>query len=736
MPRVAVDFEGNVAGIDRSAKQAAQILTKFEAQAKSLSKSVNTAFATIGVGVSIAGFAGIIKANIDLADNLRDLSKSTGIAVGDLAGLNLAAKQSGTDLEALAQTVNKLSVNIGKDGEKFKALGITAKEPLDALAQLADVFVSIEDDQKRAAVAAVALGKSWQTAAPLLSEGGDAIRGMVADGKRLSGITDEMAEAADKFNDDLEVMNATLAGVGTALTGPVLDGFNQLIGQIKSATKDGLSLTGVLQGIINFAVQADTSTRGLIQSQRDFTAKKIEAMKNNGVIGGLIDDIAGNDINLEKNRLDALNKQLADYDAKQKSVAETAKQMQPPSATKLDAFIGGGGDGGGGKASKAVSDAQREAERAAREAQQHYDQATNSSKDFIRQIQDETAQVGLSESQQANFRAKQIAQTLANAGVREQDVLAFLNESAQVIAANERIKASEEAKQNAIAGAKEIQGIVKDYNKAVMAENDLTQLNYQLIGKSAAEKTRALETYQVELELKEKIAAINETLASQSDKTAAIEEARQVAELAKQDVGLKEVVAAHQEAADQTAAFWEQAARNAQDAMAEFLFDPFKDGAAGMVDNFANALRKMAANYLASELFSIGKNALAGFGSGGSGNPFNGTGPQLAFANSGGGAASGIASIFSSLLGSLASYDVGTPSVPKSGLAIIHKDEAIIPAKYNRQGVSPYGHGSSAVPIVQHITVGNNADKDMVKRAAGQGAREGLAAMNGAQRYR
>ena len=34
--------------------------------------------------------------------------------------------------------------------------------------------------------------------------------------------------------------------------------------------------------------------------------------------------------------------------------------------------------------------------------------------------------------------------------------------------------------------------------------------------------------------------------------------------------------------------FAEQAAKNMQDAFADFLFDPFKDGLGGMVDGFAS----------------------------------------------------------------------------------------------------------------------------------------------------
>jgi hypothetical protein len=133
----------------------------------------------LAAGYGADYFVGVIKGAIDAADNLNDLSKSTGLAIEQLSGLKLAAKQTGSDLEGTAAAMNKLSVNIGKDAEKFAALGVTAKDPLEAFKQLSDVFKNIEDPQLRAAVGAQALGKSWATAAPLLMEGSENIQAMI-----------------------------------------------------------------------------------------------------------------------------------------------------------------------------------------------------------------------------------------------------------------------------------------------------------------------------------------------------------------------------------------------------------------------------------------------------------------------------------------------------------------------------------------------------------------------------
>ncbi len=55
----------------------------------------------------------------------------------------------------------------------------------------------------------------------------------------------------------------------------------------------------------------------------------------------------------------------------------------------------------------------------------------------------------------------------------------------------------------------------------------------------------------------------------------------------------------------QWSTYADQAARNMQDAFADFLFDPFSEGLGGMVQGFAKALQKMAAQAAASQIFKM-----------------------------------------------------------------------------------------------------------------------------------
>ncbi|MFS6760696.1 hypothetical protein WHJ69_14585, partial [Staphylococcus aureus] len=62
--------------------------------------------------------------------------------------------------------------------------------------------------------------------------------------------------------------------------------------------------------------------------------------------------------------------------------------------------------------------------------------------------------------------------------------------------------------------------------------------------------------------------------------------------------------------------FGKQAARNLQDAFADFLFDPFEKGLEGMLAGFSNVLRRMAAEAAAQSILTnlFSKDGLGGVG--------------------------------------------------------------------------------------------------------------------------
>jgi hypothetical protein len=186
-------------------------------------------------------------------------------------------------------------------------------------------------------------------------------------------------------------------------------------------------------------------------------------------------------------------------------------------------------------------------------------------------------------------------------------------------------------------------------------------------------------------------------------------------------------------ATDMMEEFTQQAARNMQDAFADFLFDPFANGLDGMLAGFGKMLQRMIAEAVAADL----ANRIMGPSKNGKGGWLD-----LAFtaagAYFGGGAAAGATSPANISRGGsfTPSFDGGgfTGSGQRIGgvdgkggfNAILHPNERVVDFTKGQRA------GSPPINIVVNVASGTPAE---VKRAAGAGAREAVGAFSRAQRY-
>ena len=692
---VTVDFNahlGNIAGqVDRINEQ----LNRFQARAETTSSRVNKAFAAIGAGLSVAAVTAFVKSGIDAADALNDMSLKTGIAVEKLAGFQLATRQSGTDMEAFTSAANKLSVNIAKDGEAFKKLGIDAKDPAEAFLQLADVFSSIADPQQRAALAAIALGKSWQGMAPLLSLGGAELRKVITEGAKLSGITKEMAEQADIFNDTLELMHQRLSSVSLITGGSFASAFNNLYTSISNANEAGISWGNTINGIF-YAFAHIESFSGVagqldrVNKQIEVTEKKINVLQNNGAIGSLIDDLAGNDITLEKNRLDNLFKQqekLANQLKESLNPAASAKPPLGPSAKAVSDFIGGGDKAASEKHSAARKAALTDEQKAADQLQKSYESMLASLQKEI-DLRDKTSEV-------AQVEYEIISGSLKGLGPLQQQNLLGLAKEKDALERQEKQWAA----------------LVESANEYY----DLRQSNADLIKYGGIQE------------------GFDEALAKTQDqlKLGTITSDQAKAEFDKLGMAWNdEFIKPAKKGTDALSQFTIEASRNMQDAFASFLFDPFQGELTGMLDGFVTVLRKMAAEAAAAMIFDTLKKSGGGW-----------LDAIVSIAGTAVSAAAAKGEVFSG--GNIVPFATGgvvsrPTTFPMSGgrtglMGEAGYPEAIMPLARGADGkLGIRTGGGQGHTIIVNVNGGSAPD---VRRAAGQGAREALGLINGAGRY-
>ncbi len=227
-------MSANLARLASEMQQAKQIVGSATASMEANVASLKSALGALGVGLSIGYFTHLIAGSIEAMDHLDNLKKSTSLTVEELAGLSVLAKQTGTDVDGLAKGVDRMSVAMGKSPEKFAALGVSAKDPLEALKQFADIFNLLPDIQQRNALAQAVFNKSWAEMAPLLSMGGQRIGEAIEKGSQLAGVTEEMAKQANELTAKWVELVGT-GGLLTSMVGPMLPLLNQLAGDMLKA---------------------------------------------------------------------------------------------------------------------------------------------------------------------------------------------------------------------------------------------------------------------------------------------------------------------------------------------------------------------------------------------------------------------------------------------------------------------------------------------------------------------
>lgn len=622
---LTVDINAKLAGIQGD-------LGKVSRLAEQSAKRIEGAFAGVGTAIkgAFAGFAATLTAGfltdivqqvVDAQDALADLSKSTALSVETLSGLGFAAKTTGGDLDSIATAINKLQVNIGKDPEKYKQLGIDAKDGYEAFKQLADIFVSIEEPEKRAAVAAEALGKAWAGAAPALSEGAAGFDALVEKGKALSGVTEESVKRAAELNSKLDVLKARAGGAAAEIVNSLVPSLDRTAARMEALAAQGHGLQAVLVGLIGLAKlpfdlalgEVDMSLKGQITDLEEKlqsleTKAKRAASQSGGIINEWVYGKKGEfdqQIAVTRNQLEALKKFGDKVGGGANAVADAAKK--PPSDAAIKGFLGGGGKtGGGSKAAKAIDDGAR----------------------LVEQLRDQ---------------------------IRAQQELTEV-EKLELAIADGKYKTASAANLAIARGYAETLDAIKANKTALEEEAEASKKRLEVF----AEGARVFESVRTPAEALE--AELSRLLELMGAGAISLETFGRAAGKAGEE--MQRLDAKTEETNDILNEFAKSAAQNIQAAFADFLFDPFAEGIDGMVKRFGEAIKRIIAEAVAADLARRLFGDLGG--NGGSGRLGGWVGEGLGW-----------------LSRVLPSFAVGTDYVPRDMVAKIHKGERIIPAAQN-----------------------------------------------------
>jgi hypothetical protein len=338
MPLLSIDIEAHYAKF-------VDAMNKIQASAQKSAGGIKEAFAGnlfagLASGISVAGLVAIVKNSIDAADHLNDLSKKTGVAVDVLGGIGFAAAQAGGDLETASAAAGKLNKSIAEaaSGNKesidaFKALGISVqdvggklKTADKVIAEVADKFQGYADGPEKAAIALRLFGKAGADMIPLLNDGGEALRKNIEYFQKYSGVTQEIAEKSDAFNDTLEKIKLLSGAAGNQIAAELLPTLQLLADKMVEVKESSSGFSGVGKAI-NTVVEA-ISVLGVNTS---YVFKQV-----GNEIGGITAQLAALG-RLDFNAFSSIGEQMKeDAKAARAAVDKTTQEILDPKKAQQD----------------------------------------------------------------------------------------------------------------------------------------------------------------------------------------------------------------------------------------------------------------------------------------------------------------------------------------------------------------------------------------------------------------
>ncbi|MEX0180013.1 MULTISPECIES: hypothetical protein [unclassified Stenotrophomonas] len=571
---IVVDLLMKTGSFVTDTQRAEKSMKSMERTAASVSKGIVSGFTAIGsvIGGAVAAFASVDAAitglsnAINAADRIDELSARFSISTETLSGWGYAAKMTGSDLEGLVGIIPKFTKNIadaskaGSEADKtFKALGISVKDQAGNLRSFEDLlpevqtrFAGISNETTKTALAMQLFGKSGSEFLEFLSLGADGMRTMEERARTLGIVIDsDTAGAAAEFNDRLDDLRAATQGWFTQLAGELLPTLTDLTTQLVDVAKEGGGVRDVAHGIA-------TAFREIGKAAEIF-----------GVVENWLDRLRGGLVAVEKQGNAVIKLATGQYSGLFGSQGGGwggfVKDYQAGTAYADNGWAASQGMG------SAIPDGARSGPRG---------RSTRSTAEEVQAAKDQAEQ----RQKAAEWEAK---------------LQASWSESAK----KQKTAAVEQDK-----SAKKLQDAYKSTNDQLERQialfddsSELGRVNYEIqAGGLKGIDSAAQAAIRSSASLLDMLGNIDEAESIMG------ESAQKFADAFDGMFGIDDDTSS---SVEQTFGQWstyaDQAARNMQDAFADFLFDPFSEGVGGMVQGFAKALQKMAAQAAASQIFKM-----------------------------------------------------------------------------------------------------------------------------------
>jgi ABC-type transporter Mla subunit MlaD len=259
-----VRFGADSAELRKTLKTVEGQLKGFTRDVGRMKTALEGAFAVVGIAKAATALAGLVQRGTEAADRMGKLAQASGVAVEDLSKLSYVATLSDVSTEELGTALARLSKNMSEaaEGSKSQAaafgrLGVAVRDaegnlrPVnDVLLDIAERFARAEDGAGKAALAQELFGRAGADLIPLLNQGAGGLQALGDEASRFGAIvTQDMAEAADRFGDDLDRLHLGVNALGMQMAKELTPALHGLAEGFFAAIENAGGMDVVVKGI-------------------------------------------------------------------------------------------------------------------------------------------------------------------------------------------------------------------------------------------------------------------------------------------------------------------------------------------------------------------------------------------------------------------------------------------------------------------------------------------------------
>lgn len=239
-----------------AAQQIAVVGQKMQDVGSGIEKA-GKAFAPVSTaaGGALTAIGGLAYKSVVAADDLNTLSKQTGISTDELQKMQYAADRVDVSVTDITGALRKMKTRMDKSNETFATLGVSVVNADGSLRDATDVFYDsikalsgIENETERDKVAMELFGKSADSLAGIIDDGGAALKDYGDEAENLGLImSGDTLNALNEVNDTIDrskaVIGASLAEFGATAAEVLAPAIEKIAGVLDTVTEKLRNLT-------------------------------------------------------------------------------------------------------------------------------------------------------------------------------------------------------------------------------------------------------------------------------------------------------------------------------------------------------------------------------------------------------------------------------------------------------------------------------------------------------------